>query len=99
MKDSPLLHVENFLHHSETLAGLKAGHGLKILGHFRLPAQVHRVGGQRIPGGVEILHAHDQDQVLVAAKDTPHKFENLGPGPLVTVDIHENGSFVTEWLE
>ncbi|TIX00908.1 MAG: cupin domain-containing protein, partial [Mesorhizobium sp.] len=23
----------------------------------------------------------------------------LGPGPLETIDIHENGSFVTEWLE
>ncbi|TIU16133.1 MAG: cupin domain-containing protein, partial [Mesorhizobium sp.] len=23
----------------------------------------------------------------------------LGPGPLETTDIHENGSFITEWLE
>ncbi len=38
-------------------------------------------------------------QILVAPPNTPHKFANLGPGPLETVDIHENGEFVTEWLE
>jgi hypothetical protein len=29
----------------------------------------------------------------------PHKFENLGPGTLECIDIHENGAFITEWLE
>jgi mannose-6-phosphate isomerase-like protein (cupin superfamily) len=38
-------------------------------------------------------------QILVAPAGTPHKFENLGPGPLESIDIHENGTFVTEWLE
>lgn len=38
-------------------------------------------------------------QILIVPPDTPHKFTNLGPGPLETTDIHENGSFVTEWLE
>jgi mannose-6-phosphate isomerase-like protein (cupin superfamily) len=38
-------------------------------------------------------------QILVCPPDTPHKFENLGPGPLETIDIHENGRFITEWLE
>jgi mannose-6-phosphate isomerase-like protein (cupin superfamily) len=38
-------------------------------------------------------------QILVCPPGTPHKFENLGPGPLETVDIHENGAFITEWLE
>ena len=38
-------------------------------------------------------------QILVAPAGMPHKFENLGPGPLETIDIHENGAFVTEWLE
>ena len=37
--------------------------------------------------------------ILVVAPDTPHKFENLGPGPLDTIDVHENGTFITEWLE
>jgi mannose-6-phosphate isomerase-like protein (cupin superfamily) len=38
-------------------------------------------------------------QILVAPAGMPHKFENLGPGPLESIDIHENGSFVTDWLE
>lgn len=38
-------------------------------------------------------------QILVVPPDTPHKFTNLGPGPLETLDIHENGTFITEWLE
>ena len=38
-------------------------------------------------------------QILVAPAGTPHKFENLGPGLLETFDIHENGSFATDWLE
>ena len=38
-------------------------------------------------------------EIVVAPADTPHKFENLGPGPLESLNIHENGKFVTEWLE
>ena len=38
-------------------------------------------------------------QILVAPAGMPHKFDNLGPGPLETIDIHENGTFVTDWLE
>lgn len=38
-------------------------------------------------------------QILIVPPNTPHKFSNLGPGPLETTDIHENGTFITEWLE
>jgi mannose-6-phosphate isomerase-like protein (cupin superfamily) len=38
-------------------------------------------------------------QILIVPADTPHKFTNLGPGPLETIDIHEKGAFQTEWLE
>ena len=38
-------------------------------------------------------------QILIVPANTPHKFTNLGPGPLETTDIHENGCFITEWLE
>ena len=38
-------------------------------------------------------------QMIVVPADRPHKFTNAGPGPLETTDIHENGTFVTEWLE
>jgi mannose-6-phosphate isomerase-like protein (cupin superfamily) len=40
-----------------------------------------------------------EGQILVVPPDTPHKFTNLGPGPLETIDIHESGNFVTHWLE
>jgi hypothetical protein len=33
------------------------------------------------------------------AADTPHKFSNLGPDFLETIDIHASEKFVTEWLE
>jgi len=35
----------------------------------------------------------------IAPPDTPHKFTNVGQGPLETIDIHANGKFITEWLE
>lgn len=38
-------------------------------------------------------------QILIVPPNTPHKFTNLGPGPLESTDIHESGSFITEWLE
>ncbi|MEQ1949942.1 cupin domain-containing protein [Mesorhizobium sp. CN2-181] len=40
-----------------------------------------------------------EGSILVAPTGRPHKFENRGPGPLETIDIHQNGCFVTEWLE
>jgi mannose-6-phosphate isomerase-like protein (cupin superfamily) len=38
-------------------------------------------------------------QIIVVPANTPHKFWNRGPGPFSSVDIHENGEFVTNWLE
>lgn len=38
-------------------------------------------------------------QLVVVPAGTPHKFTNAGPGPLETIDIHESGQFITEWLE
>ncbi|WP_442582635.1 cupin domain-containing protein [Mesorhizobium sp. ASY16-5R] len=40
-----------------------------------------------------------EGSIVIAPAGTPHKFENLGPGPLESIDIHQNGSFVTEWRE
>jgi hypothetical protein len=65
----PLLHVEDFLHHSEPLTGLKTRNRLKILGHLCLPAQVHGISRQRVPGRIKILDSHDQNQILFAAKN------------------------------
>jgi mannose-6-phosphate isomerase-like protein (cupin superfamily) len=49
------------------------------------------LGDQKIEAG--------RGEILVAPAGTPHKFENLGADPLETIDIHQNGRFVTEWLE
>ncbi|MBO6901536.1 MAG: cupin domain-containing protein [Rhizobiaceae bacterium] len=38
-------------------------------------------------------------QILTVPAGVPHKFSNLGPGRLETIDIHENEDFVTDWLE
>lgn len=38
-------------------------------------------------------------QILIAPPDTPHKFTNVGSGPLETIDIHNSGKFITHWLE
>lgn len=59
---------------------------------------VVRRGSALFTVGTEKIEAKE-GSILVAPADTPHKFENLGPGPLETIDIHQNGSFVTEWLE
>ena len=49
------------------------------------------VGDQTIVG--------EAGQVLVAPANVPHKFRNLGPGPLKAIDIHASERFITEWLE
>lgn len=38
-------------------------------------------------------------QILVAPANTPHKFTNLGPGVLESIDIHASERFETTWLE
>lgn len=38
-------------------------------------------------------------QIIVVPPGAAHKFTNLGPGPIEMIDIHANGSFITEWLE
>jgi mannose-6-phosphate isomerase-like protein (cupin superfamily) len=38
-------------------------------------------------------------QIIVVPANTPHKFKNRGPSPFSSIDIHENGEFLTEWLE
>ena len=40
-----------------------------------------------------------EGQILIAPANMPHKFTNVGPGPLETIDIHSSGKFMTEWLE
>lgn len=44
--------------------------------------------------GEETFEAEEGD-VAIAPANTPHKFKNLGPGPLHTMDIHLND----EWIQ
>lgn len=41
----------------------------------------------------------DAGDVLLAPKGIPHKFENLGPGRLQTVDIHHSPRWIQTDLE
>ncbi|HEV8190829.1 MAG TPA: cupin domain-containing protein [Ktedonobacterales bacterium] len=38
-------------------------------------------------------------QIIVVPGFTPHKFAKTGPDRLEMTNIHENGTFITEWLE
>ncbi len=37
--------------------------------------------------------------IAVIPAGTPHRFVNIGDGPLRQTDIHASSHFVTEWLE
>jgi mannose-6-phosphate isomerase-like protein (cupin superfamily) len=58
---------------------------------IRLGAGLFTIGDRQVQASA--------GQILVVPPGTPHKFSNLGPGPLETIDIHESGKFITEWLE
>ena len=58
---------------------------------------VRRGTGRFTLGDREIIAT--EGQILIAPANMPHKFTNVGPGPLETIDIHSSGKFRTEWLE
>lgn len=74
------------------------GGGPRLHKHPYPEVFVIRHGTALFTVGAEKIEAKE-GAILVAPAGTPHKFENRGPGPLETIDIHQNGSFVTEWLE
>jgi mannose-6-phosphate isomerase-like protein (cupin superfamily) len=76
----------------------RVGAGPRLHMHPYAETFVVRTGHARFTVGDATIEARDGD-ILVAPAGTPHKFENLGPGPLQTIDIHENGEFITNWLE
>jgi mannose-6-phosphate isomerase-like protein (cupin superfamily) len=57
----------------------------------RLGTGIFTIGDMQIEGTA--------GQILVVPANTAHEFSNAGPGPLETIDIHESGEFITEWLE
>ncbi|QUJ75251.1 cupin domain-containing protein [Sulfitobacter albidus] len=55
-------------------------------------------GRARFKVGDEIIDAEEGDIVMGPAA-VPHKYENLGPGPLESIDIHLSRSWVQTDLE
>ncbi|MEM9059045.1 MAG: cupin domain-containing protein [Pseudomonadota bacterium] len=57
-----------------------------------------RQGRARFTIGDLVVEA-EAGQILMAPANTPHKFENLGPGRLETTDIHLSRAFIQTDLE
>ncbi|CAN7367741.1 cupin domain-containing protein [Phyllobacterium sp. LjRoot231] len=76
----------------------RIGGGPKLHTHPYTETFIVRKGNARFTVGDEIIDAHE-GQIVVSPANTPHKFENIGPGRLETIDIHANEVFITEWLE
>lgn len=55
-------------------------------------------GRGRYQIGDEVIEAEAGD-VLIGPADIPHKFTNLGPGRLKTVDIHHSPEWIQQDLE
>lgn len=80
------------------LATDKVGDGPVLHVHDYDELFLIRRGRARFTVGDEVLEAEAGDLVFGPAH-VPHKFENLGPGPLQTTDIHLNDRHVQTDLE
>lgn len=76
----------------------QAGAGPRLHRHPYTETFVLRRGRAVFTVGDERFEASG-GRVLVVPAFTPHKFEVVGPEPLVSTHIHANPTFVTEWLE
>ena len=76
----------------------EVGGGPRLHSHPYPETFIMRAGHALFTVGDEQISA-GPGQVLTVPAGVPHKFENLGPGRLETIDIHESPEFVTEWLE
>ncbi len=74
------------------------GDGPRLHQHPYPETFIVRNGNVRFMVGEQTLDA-SAGQIVVCPANVPHKFENLGPGLLEQIDIHEAGTFSTTWLE
>jgi mannose-6-phosphate isomerase-like protein (cupin superfamily) len=74
----------------------KIGEGAKRHRHPYAEVFLIRRGNVRFEIGDETLEA-SEGQILVVPAGVPHAFWSVGPEPLEMIDIHESGSFDTEW--
>lgn len=77
---------------------LPPGGGPRLHKHPYEEVFIILVGQATFTVGSESLEA-TAGQILIAPRDTPHKFVNSGAGPLRQIDIHASKRFITEWLE
>ena len=76
----------------------KLGGGPRLHKHPYPETFIIRNGNVRFTVGDDTIDA-SAGQIIVCPANVPHKFENLGPGLLEQIDIHEAGRFETVWLE
>lgn len=74
------------------------GDGPRLHRHPYPETFVVRNGHVRFTVGDATVDA-EAGQIVVCPANVPHKFENLGPGLLEQIDIHEAGAFETVRLE
>ena len=76
----------------------KVGEGPKWHVHTYDEIFIVRTGRVMFTVGEEKFEAEAGD-ILFGPANIPHKYSNLGPGPLETTDIHLNNRFVQTSLE
>lgn len=74
------------------------GDGVRLHRHPYAETFVVRKGKVVFTIGEDKVEGHE-GQIIVIAAGVPHGFTNAGSEPLEMIDIHENGKFITEWLE
>ena len=74
------------------------GNGPGLHKHPYAETWIVRDGNARFTVGEDVVHASSGD-ILVGPADVPHKFNNLGPGPLDITCVHPSPTFIQEDLE
>ena len=74
----------------------EVGGGAKRHRHPYTEVFLIRRGDVTFELGDQTLHAGEGEIVVVPA-GVAHAFRSVGPEPLEMIDIHESGSFDTEW--
>ena len=77
---------------------IEPGNGPRLHRHPYAETFIIRAGRAIFTVGDETVEA-GTGQIVVVPAGVAHKFVNPGPDVLDTLDIHEAGSFSTQWLE
>ena len=93
---------EGYLHGDSNVSFISIdqtpGEGPRLREHTNEEFFIVQEGRPRFTVGTETLDAQP-GQIIVVPPETPHKFVNIGEGPLRQIDIHASPRFITEWLE